>query len=124
MKPKQIINSLINQEIRSIELIQDHNSIIRIKFRGSVVLKIEDVGQSCCEHRYITTDDKLDVQEEEKLVNILLKEHISGDSDYGAHEIQFLEIQTDKDTYVFCTHNEHNGYYGGFNICLSIENKE
>jgi hypothetical protein len=31
-----------------------------------------------------------------------------------AHEVEFLEVLTDRDMVTFEAHNEHNGYYGGF----------
>jgi hypothetical protein len=34
------------------------------------------------------------------------------------HEVQFLRVSTDAGTIVCETHNEHNGYYGGFNVCV------
>jgi hypothetical protein len=30
------------------------------------------------------------------------------------HEVQFFEIQTDRGVFTLSSHNEHNGYYGGF----------
>jgi hypothetical protein len=32
----------------------------------------------------------------------------------GGNEVQFLRIHAEDETVVFETHNEHNGYYGGF----------
>ena len=34
----------------------------------------------------------------------------------GVHEVQFLNIETSLGIITFETHNEHNGYYGGFYI--------
>ena len=30
------------------------------------------------------------------------------------HEVQFLEIKTDRGVLTMANHNEHNGWYGGF----------
>ena len=32
------------------------------------------------------------------------------------HEIQFLDVKTDKGIFQMANNNEHNGYYGGFLI--------
>lgn len=42
----------------------------------------------------------------------------TGDS---CHEQQFLLIDTSLGTFTMVTHNEHNGYYGGF--ALTIQQK-
>jgi hypothetical protein len=34
--------------------------------------------------------------------------------EYGIHEVQFLIVDTDRGSFTCETHNEHNGYYGGF----------
>ena len=39
------------------------------------------------------------------------------DDEYGnVHEVQFLVVTTSKGAFTIETHNEHNGYYGGFFI--------
>jgi hypothetical protein len=32
------------------------------------------------------------------------------------HEVQWLEVVTSKGCFTIAAHNEHNGYYGGFDI--------
>src|SRR5690349_2643944 len=82
-------------------------------------LHIRDEGQSCCEHRYMTTDDSAEDLVGGHLVSVEVKDgpH-EDDGDYHVHEVQFLEIKTTKSIVTFASHNEHNGYYGG--ICLDI----
>ena len=41
------------------------------------------------------------------------------EEEYETHEVQFLEIKTSKGIFTMSTHNEHNGYYGGFAIVVS-----
>jgi hypothetical protein len=40
---------------------------------------------------------------------------------YEEHEVQFLHVKTSKGTFTMSSHNEHNGYYGGFSIRAAIE---
>lgn len=96
---------------------------LHIRFKNNTFIRIADDGQSCCENRYMTTDDKLDdyvggnlLNIEVKPVPIPLKE--SGDGD--DHDIEFLEITTSKGAFVLTNHNEHNGYYGGFSVSVTF----
>lgn len=96
----------------------DGNSL-KITFDDDVLIELSDDGQSCCEHRYMTCDDNPKDLIGSKLLSISEKEgrHLPEDEDrYGKHEIVFLEVQTDKTSIQLATHNEHNGYYGGFSL--------
>lgn len=99
----------------------DENRLL-LKFDDGVSVRLWDSGQSCCEHRYITCDDNPKDLIGGKLVKI---EAVGGDdipAEYDTHEICFVEVATDKAHIKLCTHNEHNGYYGGFG--LSIDEME
>lgn len=87
---------------------------------GSKV-KLFDDGQSCCESRYMRTDDTLADYVGAKLLGATLKEAPSMPDKYGEHEVEFLEVQTDKGIFTMASHNEHNGYYGGFSIRAAAE---
>jgi hypothetical protein len=80
-----------------------------------------DNGQSCCEHRYMTTDDDVKSLVGGKLKHIEAKE-AREETTYGEpHEMVFIEVATNKGFITVCTHNEHNGYYGGFGLTLTEE---
>jgi hypothetical protein len=91
-----------------------------IRFDDGSAIFISDEGQSCCERRYITCDDDLSGHEGGQLVSINTDASGSGpdvgEDDYGCHEVQFVAVQTTKGCFTLCTHNEHNGYYGGFGL--------
>ena len=85
-------------------------------------LALSDEGQSCCESRYMTTDDDLATFAGATLLGAEvadgpeIAENASGES---FHETQFLRVKTSKGTIVCVTHNEHSGYYSGFAVrCL------
>ena len=50
-------------------------------------------------------------------VELTLKSGPTETDEYGdPHEQMFMEIQTNKQNITFTNHNEHNGYYGGFDL--------
>jgi len=87
---------------------------------GSKVAAFDD-GQSCCESRYMRTDDNLEDFIGATFVAAELKDAPNMEDEYGDHEVQFLEIMTSNGALTMASHNEHNGYYGGFNIKFRAE---
>lgn len=87
----------------------------RLEFEDGITIDITDEGQSCCEHRYITCDDNPDhiVSGVLQKIEVTPVPSETGEWD-NEHERAFVEIATDSGHIKFCTHNEHNGYYGGF----------
>jgi hypothetical protein len=105
------------QPIDSVRLDGD---VLRIKLSDIGEIQIADGGQSCCESRYMTCDDDLTSFAGARLVHMDLE---AGDNDaegeYGeCHEQRFLKVRTTNGDFTVCTHNVHNGYYGGFNVAL------
>jgi hypothetical protein len=112
---------VVGKKIMGIKLEDD---MLYISFGSQGTLKVSDEGQSCCEHRYMTTDDKLDEYVGGNLLNIEIKPvpiPIKDSGDGDDHDIEFLEFTTTKGAFVLTTHNEHNGYYGGFYVCAKYE---
>lgn len=93
---------------------------LNITFEDGVTIRLTDEGQSCCEHRYMTCDDDLSKLVGGKLTKIEVRE-LKDESDptgYGDHEQAFVEVATDECFITVVTHNEHNGYYGGFGLSI------
>ena len=88
-----------------------------LKF-GNNGLCVWDDGQYCCEDRYIITDDDVSDLVGGKLRHIVVREGSMVYHDFGCHDIDFLEIATEQTHVTFETHNEHNGYYGGFDVVV------
>ncbi len=103
---------MLNKTIEKIEIKDNH---LYITFKEDYKVDIFDDGQSCCEHRYMVCDNDLKSFIGDTLIDIDLKSTEAKEEDYSAvHEIEFLEIKTNKGTISIANHNEHNGYYGGF----------
>jgi hypothetical protein len=121
---KSVIKHHNSQVIKNISIIGDDK--IFVDFLDFDNMIIRDDGQQCCEARYITTDDDLMAFVGARFIGIRLLSAPNGkapDSDLRTdddgpvyHEVQFLIIDTTYGCIVFETHNEHNGYYGGFDI--------
>lgn len=98
---------------------------LRLTFEDGVTIEIWDDGQSCCENRYMTTDDDVSSLVGHKLIRIEAKDgpdHPSGEYD-EYHEEIFVEVATDGGLITIANHNEHNGYYGGFGLTITeLEN--
>lgn len=96
---------------------------LHFEFSDGSKMKLSDEGQSCCESRYMRTDDSLSEYVGAKLLGAEIKEapDVQEDDDWNVHEVQFLEVQTDRGVFTMASHNEHNGYYGGFWIVAAAE---
>lgn len=105
----------------------DNDSALSITFADGSKLTLFDDGQSCCETRYMRTDDNLAEYIGGRLLGAEVKDvpELIGfwkdEDEYGDHDIQFLEITTSKGSFVMSNHNEHNGFYGGFCIEAKYE---
>jgi len=116
----------IGKTIKHIELSPEKNSewggdsqdTLKLVFDDASVLTVFDAGQSCCETRYMQTDDEFKDFIGAKLLEIELKQAPDIEVEYDTHEVQFLELMTSKGALTMASHNEHNGYYGGFAIEL------
>jgi len=111
---------------RTIETIYLEEQKLSLNFTDGSLLTFVDNGQSCCEERYMRTDDVLSEFFGSKFLSVAVKEAppIAGD-DGEEHEVQFLEVMTDRGAFTISNHNEHNGYYGGFDIvCQFFKEKE
>jgi len=94
---------------------------LHFEFSDGSKMKLSDEGQSCCENRYMRTDDNLADYVGAKLLGAEIKEAPNEADEYGEHEVQFLEVKTDRGVFTMASHNEHNGYYGGFWIVAAVE---
>lgn len=107
------------REIANAEMTDDR---LRLTFVDGEAIDIWDDGQSCCEHRWMSTDDDVKSLIGGMLVHILPKDAGPSNYDeegYDVHEMIFLEIATDQGFITIVNHNDHNGYYGGFGLTVT-----
>jgi hypothetical protein len=106
--------------IKSVTLNNEaHPNRLEIAFEDGTQISIRDDGQSCCESRYMTTDDDPCTLVGKRLTKVEPKEHKEKNGDYDAHEMVFVEVAAEGEHITIVNHNEHNGYYGGFGLTIT-----
>ena len=98
-----------------IQCIRMNDSDFEIQLKTGKLV-ITDEGQNCCESRYITCDDDLPSYVGAKIVGMDVVPGPDVETEYDTHEQMFVKIETTEGTLTLTTHNEHNGYYGGFAV--------
>jgi hypothetical protein len=106
----ETIQSMINKTITKLEI---HDNALYIHFENEAI-RIWDDGQSCCETRWMHTDDDLSVFVGSHFISAEVRDGPEKRSGWVDIESQFLLITTDLGTATIVNYNEHNGYYGGF----------
>ena len=117
--------------IKTAEIVENvagryHNyDALKLTFTDGTSVSLYDDGQSCCESRYITCDDDPASLVGGVLTKIEVKESKREVGEYDdEHEQVFIEVATSNGFITLCTHNEHNGYYGGFALTLAEDGQE
>jgi hypothetical protein len=116
----EAVQSVIGKLITALSLDAETDRLT-IEVDGAKIT-MQDEGQSCCERRYMRTDDTLAdfIGAEIRDMEIRSAEDATVKGEWDEeHDIQFLVIITDRGNITFSNHNEHNGYYGGFWITAS-----
>lgn len=116
-KEVELIKKVFGQKIKSVRLDEEVNAL-RFEMEDGTRFRMSDEGQSCCESRYMRTDDKLEEFTGATLIDAEIKPGPEVETDYDVHEIEFLEVKTDKGSFTVTNHNEHNGYHGGFSLTV------
>lgn len=77
-----------------------------------------DARQCCCEHRYTHCDENLHQYVGRELLGLLTVAELPTVDDAEVHESQQVEVHTSVGPLCIVTHNEHDGYYGGFDVAV------
>ncbi len=110
------LKGALGKTIAALEIdpdVDDAGALV-FRFTDGTAMRLRDNGQSCCEHRYMHSDDKLADFIGAQFLGADLKDAPSVSDEYSEHEVQFLVVSTSIGEFTVETHNEHNGYYGGF----------
>ena len=114
-KTVKAISGAVGKTITSLAIESDDNKLL-FGFTDGTGLVIFDRGQSCCEHRYMHTDDPLDAFVGAQFRGADVQDGPTDDIDYEVKESQFLIVRTSAGVFTVVNYNEHNGWYGGFDI--------
>jgi len=113
------VNYAVGKRIESVSMCLD---TLEIELNDGRSVHVSDEGQSCCERRYMTCDDDLPSFAGATIAAIETRDVPPiADDDNECHDVQFLVVTTDKGAITCSTHNEHNGYYGGFSIQARLQ---
>ena len=107
----------VGKEIVALNLDEDN---LLFSFTDGSKMKLFDDGQSCCEERYMHSDDDIQAFVGAKLISAEVRKVPDVPDEYGVHEVSFLIVTTSKGVFTVETHNKHNGYYGGFLIRAAV----
>lgn len=112
-KDSLLIHKSLENSILSIDITDQELSF---KFQDNSRLIFFDDGQSCCESRYIHTDDDLKYYIGANFLGYEIKPGPSEDNDGYVKECEFFVIHTSKGEFTLVNYNVHNGYYSGFSL--------
>jgi hypothetical protein len=109
---------LFNKEIQLVHC-DDHS--LTFNFKDGTKYEFADHAENCCEKRYIHTDDCLNYFKDSKFVNAEVQDGpTTGDvNNYEVNDSQYLIITTTKGQFTIVNHNDHNGYYSGFDLVVT-----
>lgn len=114
---RQMVEMHAGKKIASIEVSDVRLTVL---FEGGDSLCAEDMGQDCCEERYMRTDDDVESFVGSSFVGVVLREGPCTGHPGDMHtDVQFLEVLTSGGPLTVSSYNDHNGYYGGFDVVLS-----
>lgn len=115
----------INQAITSLGIVKDdwtEDSLV-FELANGFDFRLYDGGQSCCESRYMNTDDDLNYFVGSTLMDIRMASGPSEPGTYGdALDSEFLIVKTSLGEFTVVNYNNHNGYYGGFWVKVGVIN--
>lgn len=108
------VSKAIGKVIANVGISQNE---LTINFTDDAQLVLFDDAQWCCEYRYMNCDDDLTAYAGATFYGAELRDGpVSGERDYDVTECQFLIVDTSEGSFTVANYNEHNGYYGGFDV--------
>jgi len=105
---------------KKITVLSIDETSLHLTFEDGSKIALRDNTETCCEKRYMRTDDNLEAFIGSNLYNVEVRDG-GGVEDSDVHDIEFLLVSTSTGVFTISNHNEHNGYYGGFNIICQAE---
>ena len=118
-----VIDGAIGKTIKSLAIstAEHDDGALVFGFADGSSIQLRDDGRSCCEHRWMHTDDDLAAFVGAKLLGARIADGPTIEEDYEVKESQFLIVETSLGEFTIVNYNEHNGYYGGFELIAEEE---
>jgi hypothetical protein len=116
-------NASVGKTISSVKIDPEANGgdgALLFTFSDKSRLELSDQARSCCESRFLSTDDDLSHHVGYDLLDAEVIH--AKESEYGedSDEESFLIVTTSAGQFTVVAHNRHNGYYGGISIFARI----
>ena len=118
MGNKETVDIIKESLCKMIKRTYMENDKLCLEFTDGKTILIFDDGQSCCEERYMMTDDDLDYYKDCEFINLELQAAADIKDESDMHEVQFVLITTSLGVFTMATHNVHNCYYSGFLVVV------
>jgi hypothetical protein len=109
---EKFVNKIISYAV----FIEDHG--LKLTFEDGTQATIRDDAQYCCESRWVTTDDSVEVLIGGRFLS-LTEDYAHTCNEDEEDDQMFVKVEASTGFVTLCTHNEHNGYYGGFNVVMN-----
>jgi hypothetical protein len=113
-KTVETLNAALGNRIDMAMIDKEGDCALVLALGNGKTIRFRDNGRSCCESRYMTCDDDLSKYVGATLLGAEARKAPGIKCEYGDHEVMFLIVKTSRGDITAETHNEHNGYYGGF----------
>lgn len=115
-----LVEASLGKTIANVWVDKGRNSL-KLFFGDGSAIELLDAGQTCCEERYMHTDDKLQDFCGSTLQDIDVwngqDEWFEDDNGHEqVRESQFLVVTTSVGQFTVVNYNEHEGYYDGFKL--------
>jgi hypothetical protein len=103
---------------RKITKVELKNNELHLSFEDGVTIMLWDAANSCCESRYMRTDDDPQILVGNVLTLIEERDTKDFDDANESHQAVFVEVKAGDSWITIANHVEHNGYYGGFGLSI------
>lgn len=111
--PSDKMRDVVNRNLgKTLGLAKLENDRLFLEFTDGTFLALSDTAQYCCESRWMEVDHDMTFYAGSSLLGVRVE---PGQGEHDA-ECAFLWIDTSYGSFEAKTYNEHNGYYGGFEI--------
>ena len=117
------VNGVLGKTVREAVLKPEakRDGALKVVFTDGTELLLFDDGRSCCESRWLHTDDDLSSLAGGVLREVRVDPGPTEEDAYGdPKESEFLVLRTDRATVTVVAYNEHNGYYSGFWLAAEV----